>query len=74
MLPPYLLMGYSMGGPVSIVLIAARPDLIDGLILASPMLQINTGSFQSSLIVEFVCKIDVFYRKVRGLCLGGRAV
>ncbi len=54
---PLVLLGYSMGGAVSVLLAAARPDLVDGLILCAPMLQINSGRLLSPFVAEKISNL-----------------
>ena len=68
---PVVLMGYSMGGPVGIMIAADYPELINGLILASPMLQINTGRLFPPVIVEMVSRLMCLIGKAESYVWGG---
>ena len=46
-----------MGGTVATLLLREDPAIVDGLIMGSPMLQINTGPFLPPLLVELVSHI-----------------
>lgn len=54
---PLVLLAHSMGGAISVLTLADRPGLADGLILVSPMLQINTGCLLPSLLGEVLASI-----------------
>ncbi len=54
---PVYLLAHSMGGTVSVLLNQQFPDLIDGLILVAPMLQINAGVFLPPLLVESISNL-----------------
>ena len=44
-----ILLGHSMGGMIAAAVTAARPDLIDGLVLSAPMLGLNTDPYPETL-------------------------
>lgn len=54
--PPYFLLTHSMGSTIGIQFAAEYPQLVHGLILASPMFQINTGRFLPPLVVETISR------------------
>ncbi|MCB2217246.1 alpha/beta fold hydrolase [Desulfofustis glycolicus] len=49
---PVVVLAHSMGGAIAMLALAERPGLADGLILVSPMLQINTGCLLPPLLGE----------------------
>lgn len=62
--PPYFLLTHSMGSTIGTQFAVEYPELVHGLILVSPMFQINTGRFLPPLVVETIS---------RALCfLGGK--
>jgi lysophospholipase len=54
---PVVLLAHSMGGTIATLALAERPELADGLILVSPMLQINTGCLLPPLLGEALAAI-----------------
>lgn len=54
---PVVLLGHSMGGAIATLAVAARPEIADGLILVSPMLQINTGWLLPPLLGEMLAAL-----------------
>ena len=69
---PLILLGYSMGGTVGVLFADAYPGLLDRLILASPMLQINTGLLLKPIVVEVVSRLMInLGRGEKYVCGGG---
>ena len=56
---PLVLLSHSLGGTVAALFCATYPEQADGLILVSPMLQINTGGSRPPFLVEAICKLMV---------------
>jgi lysophospholipase len=54
---PLVLLSHSLGGTIATLFCEAHPDRADGLILVSPMLQINTGGSRPPFLVEPVCNL-----------------
>ncbi|MEE4315152.1 MAG: alpha/beta fold hydrolase [Desulfofustis sp.] len=54
---PVILLAHSMGGAIATLALADRPGLADGLILVSPMLQINTGCLLPPLLGEVLAAL-----------------
>lgn len=69
---PVVMIAHSMGATIAALFAAARPDLVDDLIMVSPMLQINTGSFLPPLLVEAICTIACVLRKSESYVFGGK--
>ena len=68
---PVVIIGHSMGATIATLLAAACPRLVDGMILVSPMLQINTGPFLPPLLVETICTIACVLGKSENYVFGG---
>lgn len=54
---PVVLLTHSMGGTVATQICEDYPGLADGLILVSPMFQINTGRWKPPVLVESLCTL-----------------
>lgn len=61
---PTVILAHSMGGTIATLFSAQYPLLVDGLVLVSPMLQINTGVFLPPLLAEVIAIISC--------CLGNK--
>jgi lysophospholipase len=61
---PTVILAHSMGGTIATLFSAQYPLLVDGLVLVSPMLQINTGVFRPPLLTEVIAIISC--------CLGNK--
>ena len=69
---PVVLLTHSMGGTAAAMVTVRRPDLVDGLIMVSPMLQINTGPFLPPWLVESVSGAACLMGASTAFVFGGR--
>jgi len=68
---PVVILSHSMGGTIGILLTAEYPQLVDGLVMVAPMLQINTGALLPPLLVEAISKIACALGRTKEYVLGG---
>lgn len=59
--PPYFLLTHSMGSTIGTQFGVKYPELVHGMILVSPMFQINTGRFLPSYVVETISSVACFF-------------
>jgi len=69
--PPYFLLTHSMGSTIGTQFAVEYPELVHGLILVSPMFQINTGRFLPPLMVETISRALCFLGGKRSYVPGG---
>lgn len=68
---PVYLLGHSMGATISALASQRRAEMISGLILVSPMFQINTGNLLPPFLVELLCNFVCFAGGRSGYVWGG---
>ncbi len=69
---PVYLLAHSMGATISGLASQSRTDVISGLILVSPMFQINTGTHLPPFLAELLCNFVCFAGGGGGYVWGGR--
>lgn len=68
---PVCLLAHSMGATISVLASQRRVEMISGLILVSPMFQINTGKLLPPFLAELLCNFVCFAGGRSGYVWGG---
>lgn len=68
---PVYLLAHSMGATISVLASQSRAEMISGLILVSPMFQINTGRHLPPFLAEQLCNFVCFAGGGDGYVWGG---